>query len=88
MGDGLAGTGDEDLNRMSKEAEYRRHAATLFELATTRAGRSGDNFRLLVMAEAWLKLADKIACLRQRERTPIHPLVRRIFDGQDQPGAD
>jgi hypothetical protein len=79
-----------DLNRMSKEAEYRRHAGSLFELAK-RAGMFADKFRLLTMAEAWLTLADKIARIGKRRRThdeAIHPLVSRTLGSDpDHPTA-
>jgi hypothetical protein len=50
---------------MSKEIEYRRYAAALAELAT-RAASAADKFRLLVMAEAWLKLANKIGLMTKQ----------------------
>lgn len=83
-GNGGAGTfgvnGDRNLmSSESKEAEYRRHAGALMDLAT-RAGTMADKFRLLLMASDWLKLADKIARLTQRQHTlerGYHdPLVR------------
>lgn len=51
---------------MDRDVEYRRHAAALLDLAK-RAGHNADKFRLLVMAEAWLTLADKIATMRREE---------------------
>lgn len=62
-----------------KEREYRRHAGALIDLAA-RAATIADKFRLLVMANDWLKLADKIARLtrrRHRLEAGYHdPLVR------------
>jgi len=43
----------------SRELEYRRYAATLVESAN-RAAKSSDKLPLLVMADAWLRLAEKI----------------------------
>lgn len=61
--------GDRDLmSAESKEAEYRRHAGSLMDLAS-RAATIADKFRLLVMANDWLKLADKLARLTRRRRT-------------------
>ena len=43
---------------MSKEHEYRRYAAVTLALAQ-RANSNADKSRLLVMADAWLDLADR-----------------------------
>lgn len=58
-----------------KEAEYRRHAGSLIDLAS-RAASVADKFRLLVMARDWLKLADKMARLTRRRRASQDPLTR------------
>lgn len=52
------------LHGMSSEVEYRRYAAALLGLAK-RTNTAADKFRLLVMAEAWLTLANKMG-LRKR----------------------
>ena len=57
---------------MSKEDDYRRHAADTLNLAQ-RATSSSDKTRLLHMADAWLDLADrahKVARLEMREHAP------------------
>lgn len=69
--------GDRDLmSAESKEAEYRRYAGSLVDLAS-RAATIADKFRLLVMAHDWLKLADKMARLTRRRRTSQDPLTRQ-----------
>jgi hypothetical protein len=50
---------------VSREEEYREHAAELVRLAQ-RASSSTDKVRLLAMAEAWLKLVDHICETRNR----------------------
>jgi hypothetical protein len=57
---------------MSREVKYRRYAAALVDLAK-RAATPADKFRLLVMAEAWLKLADKIAGLTKQRASSCAP---------------
>jgi hypothetical protein len=42
-----------------KENEYRRNAAETIELAN-RAASPADKFRLLGMAQGWLKLAERV----------------------------
>jgi hypothetical protein len=62
---------------MSKEDEYRRHAANTLELAQ-RANSPSDKARLLVMADAWLGLADrarKVARQRVQKVRELHPLL-------------
>jgi hypothetical protein len=59
---------------MEKEDEYRRHAASLLELAT-RAADTKDKGRLLLISEAWLELADKISRMA-RTRSTTEGLVR------------
>ena len=44
---------------MSSEVEYRRYAAALLDLARRAVG-AADKFRLLVLAQAWLKMAENI----------------------------
>jgi hypothetical protein len=66
---------------MSKEDEYRRHAAALLDLAK-RARSNHDKRRLLVISEAWLNLADKLARMAGR-RKATEQLFRQIFsDGR------
>jgi hypothetical protein len=63
------------MSAKRKEAEYRRYAGALMDLAS-RASTIADKFRLLVMAHDWLKLADKMARLTRRPRTSHDPLTR------------
>ena len=78
---------------MSSESEYRRWAAASLDLAK-RAAMLADKTRLVVIAEAWLELANRISRARSRRaaRTAIddptgeHPLVRSAF-GSDQEDA-
>ena len=44
---------------MSKEQEYRHHAASALDLAQ-RASSPSDKNRLLVMAQAWFDLAERL----------------------------
>jgi len=75
QGRGVRANGDLDLmSAKRKEAEYRRYAGALMDLAS-RAGTIADKFRLLAMAHDWLKLADKMARLTKR-RTSHDPLTR------------
>ena len=68
---------------MGLEAEYRKHAADSLDLAN-RQTTSADKGRLLLMAEAWLDMADRIAKrLKRRAATVEHPLVEQTF-GPDQ----
>jgi hypothetical protein len=61
---------------MSKEDEYRRHAANTLELAQ-RANSPSDKARLLVMADAWLDLADRASKVARRQvPKAVHPLLR------------
>jgi hypothetical protein len=70
---------------MSKEVEYRKHAASLLDLAK-RSTNSHDKNRLLAISEAWLKLADKLSRLTQRRKT-TERLFRQIL-GEDRPDAE
>ncbi|HYQ06980.1 MAG TPA: hypothetical protein VER26_08365 [Xanthobacteraceae bacterium] len=64
-------------NTLGKEDEYRQHAAALLELAA-RTANNTDKGRLLLISEAWLNLAEKIARLAgQRDAT--ERLVREMF---------
>lgn len=49
----------EDVHPVSKEGDYRDYAAACLELEQ-RAVDPDDKFRLLTIAEAWLKLADRV----------------------------
>src|SRR5262249_21952291 len=62
--------------RMSREDEYRRHAAALLDLAK-RASNDHDKKRLLVISEAWLNLADKLSRMAGR-RQATESARRRI----------
>ena len=68
----------------SKEDEYRRQAAKTFELAK-RANSTAHRARLLVMADAWLDLADRaqnIARKHAEKARELHPLLRSKVFGQ------
>jgi hypothetical protein len=73
---------------MSREVEYRRYAAALLDLAT-RVADAADKVRLLVIADAWLTLADKLARLskQRRNESTRHARAGRAA-GQDEPRAD
>jgi hypothetical protein len=72
---------------MSLEDEYRKHAAESFKLASKQSD-SADKNRLLVMAEAWLDLADRIAERIKKWRATVdHPLVEKVL-GPDEPKTD
>lgn len=64
-------------NTLGKEDEYRQHAALLLELAA-RTTNNTDKSRLLLISEAWLNLAEKIARLAGR-RDATERLVREMF---------
>jgi hypothetical protein len=70
---------------MTKEVEYRKYAAALFDLAT-RAANNQDKGRLLVMSEAWLNLANKVSRLAGRRKT-TERLVREIL-GEGRPDGE
>jgi hypothetical protein len=70
---------------MSSESEYRHWAADCLDLGK-RAAELTDRTRLLVIAEAWLELADRIGRANRRPaRQTIdntvaeHPLVTNAF---------
>ena len=62
---------------MNEVDEYRKHAASLLELAT-RAKSNDDTRRLLLMSEAWLHLADKASRLAGQLET-TERLIREAF---------
>jgi hypothetical protein len=74
---------------MSKDVEYRRYAAALLDIAA-RTASAADKFRLLVMAQAWFRLADKFARVTKRHRAGGPPLPPRGSKGpiEDRPEAD
>jgi hypothetical protein len=60
--------------------EYRKHAADTLKLARGQPD-SADKSRLLIMAEAWLDLADRIARRVRKPRASVdHPLVEQALD--------
>jgi hypothetical protein len=65
---------------MRKEDEYRRLAAASLDSANN-ACDAAAKARRLVMAEAWLELADRTGQIpkRQMRRFGDHPLVRRML---------
>ena len=73
--------GDSDL---SKEDEYRRHAAEMMELPS-RASSTRDKVRLLAMTKAWLDLADRaqrVASQHTRKVQELHSLLRAKDTGE------
>jgi hypothetical protein len=72
--------------QMSKEAEYRKHAAALLDLAK-RASTRHDRNRLVAISEAWLSLADKLARLARRRKT-TEQLFRQILRETDHMRSD
>jgi hypothetical protein len=69
---------------LSKEDEYRRHAAETMELAS-RASSTKDKGRLLAITEAWLDLADRaqrVAAQHKRKDQEIHSLLRSKVTGE------
>jgi hypothetical protein len=71
---------------MSKQQEYRQFAVEAAEIAVKANGGS-DKTRLLLLAEAWLDLAERTACLPKRSRLGEHALVQKIF-GNDRLEAE
>lgn len=70
-----------------RETQYRKYAADALDLAR-RQPDSSDKSRLLVMAEAWLDLADRIVRRSSNRQVSVdHPLVEKVL-GPDQPRAD
>jgi hypothetical protein len=76
---------------MSSESEYRRWAAASLDLAN-HAAVIADKTRLVVIAEAWLNLADRTSRAHKgAARRAIddvageHPLVRSAPDGFSPP---
>jgi hypothetical protein len=70
---------------MSKENEYRNYAAKTMDLAQ-RASSTADKGRLLVMAEAWLALADRVhraVSHEVRKVRDLHPLIRARLVGEN-----
>ena len=61
---------------MSKDDDYRDYAARTMDLAQ-RASSPADKGRLLMMAEAWLDLADRVPSAREvRKSRELHPVIR------------
>jgi hypothetical protein len=61
---------------MSKEREYRVHAAACVNLAN-KATNDNDRKRLLAMTEAWLGLADRVQRpVREPDANSLHPALR------------
>ena len=73
---------------VSKQDDYRRHAAEMVDLAS-RASSMADKRRLLAMAEAWLDLADRAhsSMHRHASRLDEHPLLSSKL-GRDQREAE
>jgi hypothetical protein len=66
---------------MSKEAEYRGFAASCLQVAHNTLD-TADKARLLAMAEAWVKLAERANRLAERlaPGIPDHPLVAKALE--------
>jgi hypothetical protein len=61
---------------MSKEREYRAHAAACVNLAN-KATNDSDRKRLLAMTEAWLGLADRVQRpVSEPDPNLLHPALR------------
>lgn len=66
------------------EDEYRKYAAVSLKFASKQSDNA-DKSHLLLMAEAWLDLADRIDRRMKNLRATVdHPLVERLL-GPDQP---
>ncbi len=64
---------------MGLEDDYRKHAGNLIQIAS-RQVTSADKGRLLLIAEAWLDLADRIGRRIKRRATVEHPLVEQALE--------
>lgn len=72
---------------MSSETEYRKYAAYSLDLAN-KLPNDADKGLLLVMAEAWRDLADRIARRGKQQRHGTdHPLVEETL-GPNRPSAE
>ena len=72
---------------MSKQEDYRKHAAFTLDVAT-RATSNTDRLRLLLMAESWLDLAERCRqWTRDHPSLEQHPLVIAKL-GDDQQEAE
>ena len=76
------------MSNMSKKDEYRRLAAASLNSAAHSRDHAAKA-RLLVMAEAWLALADRTGRIATRHVHLVgdHPLVRRM-PADEQPDAE
>ena len=75
------------MSNMSKKDEYRRLAAAFLDSAAHSHDIDAKT-RLVVMAVAWLDLADRTAQTTEPQASGIgdHPLVRRLLS-DDPPDA-
>jgi hypothetical protein len=64
---------------MSKRDEYRQFATASLELAEKTS--NAHKMRLLLMAEAWLDLAERTARL-PKHSVGDHPLVRQVLGSE------
>ena len=62
---------------MNKQDEYRQEAALSLKLAEA-ASNPSDRMRMLLMAEAWFKLAERRARSPQSQMSE-HPFVRVVL---------
>ena len=60
---------------MSKEEDYRRHAAYTLDLAQ-RALTSDDKARLIGLAEAWLNLAERVRRTASEQVRKLQTVLR------------
>ena len=72
---------------MSSEFEYRQLAAACLDLAK-RSGVLADKTRLLLIAEAWLKLADRVThksriAKRRTGDCAEHPLITEALGNSE-----
>jgi hypothetical protein len=64
---------------MSLQDQYRKNAADFLERASRQADNA-DKSRLLLMAEAWRDLADRVARPMRKQRVTVdHPLIERAL---------
>jgi hypothetical protein len=68
-----------DVSIMTKEREYRAYAGTCVDLAK-KATSDKDKKHLLAIAEAWLRLADRVQRpVPEPDASSVHPALRAKF---------
>jgi len=69
VGDGFIHATNKWASPMTKEDEYRQAAMTSLKLAET--GSPGEKVRMLLLAQAWFKLAERRAQSTQEYPLPL-----------------